>query len=451
MLAMIRHALTPTLVFLLLFAVSRLAVSLAGIAPDPDVVLHHWQNLDLVLLHADPLGSLWNLQAQPPLWNAILAVATAVAGPGAEGVTAAMHVFYMLLSAVSGLLFLSLLTQLGVRRITAAVLAAIALSIPSVIYYENVIFYPHLTFFHVMLMVWLLFRIRRDGALWPLFASLGVLLSLSWIWAIFHPAFVALFGAALAWWSRGGRRAAAAVALAVVLAALPTIKNTVVLKTPSASGWIGMNLAQTAPSLAPDQLRYCDFVPAQRDVASRPVEDNLHPVLTQAEKSSGYPNMNHIGLVARGAECFALAEANIRANSAAWLQKQVVALTGSHQLLPYDYDVDPLGWDAMAPLERAQAQLGAFGRSALIAIYLILAFWAAREAIKGSQRELHLRLLLFIGYFTLASHIANGHEQHRMRYTIEPVYLLLTAGILTAAARAASRLRRQPEPEALET
>jgi hypothetical protein len=446
--AMTRHALAPPLLFLMLFAASRLAIGLAGIAPDPDVVLNHWQNLDLALLHADPLGSLWNLQAQPPLWNAILALATAVAGPSAEGVTAVMHAFNIALSAASGLIFLSLLANLGVSRTAAAVLAVIALSIPAVIYYENVVFYPHLTFFHVMLLIWLVVRIRPGGDQWPLFAALSVLVSLSWIWAVFHPAFVLLFGASLAWWSRGGVRGAAAVAIAVMLALLPTAKNAVILHTPSASGWIGLNLAQTAPSLTPEQIRYCAFVPAQQDVSRKAVEADLHPVLTQAVKSSGYPNMNHSGLVARGAECFALAERNIEEHPIAWLQKQVEALVRSHQLLPYNYDVDPLGWDAMAPLERAQEQLGAFGRSSIIAIYLVLAYWAARESIKGSQRRLYLHLLFFIVYFTLVSHIANGREQHRMRYTIEPIYLFLTAGILMAAVRQASRfgwrLRSQP-------
>jgi hypothetical protein len=314
------------------------------------------------------------------------------------------------------------------------------------IYYENLVFYSHLTFFHVMVLVWLLFRIERGGPLWPVISALGVLVSLSWTWAIFHPLFVVLFGALLVWWSRGGARAAGAVALAVMLAALPTVKNAIVLHQASASGWIGMNLAQTAPALTEDQRRHCTFIYAWEDVSDQPVAAGLHPVLSQKFKSSGQPNMNHIGLMDRGAECAQIAQENIRANPGLWLSQRIAALVRSHQMLPYNYDFNPLGWSAMAPLERVQRQLGALGRSFTLASYILLAFWAAREAIRRQRRELHLALLVLIGYFTFASHIANGDEQQRMRYTIEPAYLLLTAEVLITVWR--SRARRSQRVEA---
>jgi hypothetical protein len=443
-----RNMPSPPLVFLGLFALSRIAISIAGIAPDPAIVGEFWQHLDIALLHSDPLGSLWNLQAQPPLWNAVLALAVAIGGPDAGAVAAIIHAFHIALSAIGGLLFMSVLVRIGTPRFGAAILAAAALCLPSMIYYENLVFYSHLTFVHVMALVWLLFRIERGGPLWPVFSALAVLVSLSWIWAVFHPLFVILFGALFVWWSRGGMRAAGAVALAAILAALPTAKNAIVFHQASASGWIGMNLAQTAPALTMEQERHCTFIYAWQEVSSQPVAAGLHPVLTQKFKSSGQPNMNHVGLMDRGAECAKIAQDNIRANPGLWLNQRIEALVRSHQKLPYNYDFNPLGWSAMAPLEQAQQQLGALGRSLTIASYILLAFWAAREVFRGQRRELHLTLLLLLGYFTFASHIANGTEQQRMRYTIEPVYLLLTAEALMAAWRSRARSRQGERVEA---
>ena len=201
---MLASRFAPQLIFLAVLVVSRLFFHALGLAPDPAIVVDHWQHIDLRFLAADPIGSLWDLHSQPPLWNAILAGAVALAGPDGDAVTAVMYGFHLILTAAAGLLTIDILRRLGFSKAVATVLATLVMLSPNTLYFETYIFYPHFTFFMVTVLVWLLVQVKRDGALWPVAGALGVLTALSWTWAIFHPAFIALAGAAP---RRGGRAA----------------------------------------------------------------------------------------------------------------------------------------------------------------------------------------------------------------------------------------------------
>jgi len=224
------------------------------------------------------------------------------------------------------------------------------------------------------------------------------------------------------------------VVAAVAISALPTIKNAVMFGLPSASGWIGLNLAQTAPGGQSGDLARCDFAAAHQASVAEGAPETGHPVLTRAWKSSGEPNYNHVGLVERSRDCLALSKDAILADLPGWTGERLAALLGSHQVLASDYDVDPLGWDrVMGPMERAHENLGMAGRAAMI-LWVLALWWFAVKNIRTNP-HLYLLLLLFMGYFTLTAHLLNGGEQARMRYTIEPIYLFLTAGLLASAMR----------------
>ncbi len=435
------HPIAPAVAFLLAFAASRLIAAALGVVPDPALIANHWQHADLALLAADPLGALWTLHAQPPLWNAVLAAAVAVTGPDPQAATAAMHALQLALSAASGLLLLSTLHRLGFGRWTAMGLALAFAIAPSAIYYEKLIFYPLFTVFLVTLLLWLLARTGRNTPRWPAYAALAVTVALSWTWAVFHPAFVALFGAGLVLWL--GRKPAliAAAVIALAVSAVPTVKNLALFGTPSASSWLGMNLAQTAPGLTDEQREACDFFPAHWAAAHAPAPEGMtHPSLTQGFKASGDPNFNHGGLIARAAACGDLAKHDILAHPVAWASGRIAAVFGSHQKRPWAYDIAPSGWrEAMGWLGGALESSGALGRIAGVALYAGLWFWAFRQ--QGPNRPFILMSMLIAGWFTFATHVANGGEQERMRFTVEPIYLVWIAMAVRDAAVAMAARR----------
>ncbi len=437
---------SPQLAILAVLIVSRLLVSALGLHPDPAIVVDHWQHIDLRFLASDPFGSLWALHTQPPLWNGILALAVAMVGPDGEAVTNLMFGFHLLLTAGGALMLFSLLRHIGMPVLAATIFTSLAICSPNILYFENYIFYPHFTAFLVTLLLWLLVRVRRDGPLWPVAASLGVLTALSLTWAIFHPAFVVLAGATLIAWRHGlslksfslrpATRPTIAIAIAaIVIASLPTIKNAITYGIPSASTWIGMNLAQTIPGGQSGEFVHCDFDTAQREgVAAHPGLPTDHPLLTQAWKNPNAANFNHAGMIATSQRCMDMTKAVILHDPIGWLSFRIETLIGTHQLAPSNYNADPLGWNAIfAPMESAVEATGSFARSLTILWYLVL-IYAGVKAIR-SNPPLYLSLLGLIAYFTFASHFLNGGEQARMRYTIEPIYLVFSAQLLLAAWR----------------
>ncbi len=444
----------PHLAVLAVLAVSRLLTHALGLRPDPAIVIDHWQHIDLRLLASDPLGSLWALHTQPPLWNGLIALAVAIVGPDGDAVTAVIHGFNLMMTAGAALLFMSILRRFGFSNAAAAVFTGFAILSPNVLYFETYIFYPHFTFFLVTLLVWLLMRVRRDGPLWPAAAALGVLVLLSLAWAIFHPGFVAIAGAALVVWSRGWpltRAAVPVIGLAVaaaLVAALPTVKNQVVHGMPSASTWIGLNIAQTVPGGQSGPLAACDFETAHRQgVAAHAGAATDHPLLTQDWKRPGAPNMNHAGMIDASRHCLALMKDEIMRDPFGWIAFRLSIIAGTHQLPPSNYNADPLGWDAIfGPAERVADSFGRVGRIAMTFWYLMLI--AVGISLIRRNPPLYLSLLGVIVYFTFASHFLNGGEQARMRYTIEPIYLLFSAGLLVAARRRFGPLVGLRDPDA---
>lgn len=442
-------------VFLVTFFVSRLLLAAAGVGPVAGLVLAHWQNLDVGLLASDPWGALANLQSQPPIWNAVLAAAIAISGQDAGAISLTIHIAWIALSACAGLMLLDAARRLGAKPRLAFALGLLAVCSPSTLYYENLIHYPHLTFFLVAALVWLTVRAIEPGGGVAFWGALATLTLLACTWAVFHPAFVGFYagGLALCRWRATGlssaRRALAMLAPAVfatALAAAPTAHNAMRFGLPSASGWIGLNLAQTATHLAAAERRHCDFALAWGDAArNAPARPDLHPALSAATKAGGEPNLNHWTMLERSRDCLALARGDMAAHPFDWAAGRVAAMVRSHQLMPWDYDFDPDGWtSAMAPVLKLQTAAGPLAPIATLGWHLFMWAWLVRAMMVGPRRDINLLLALLIGFFTLATHLANGAEQERMRYTVLPAYLLVTAQI--AVAIASRRRSRPPAP-----
>ena len=113
---------------------------------------------------------------------------------------------------------------------------------------------------------------------------------------------------------------------------------------------------------------------------------------------------------------------------------RIGVLMGTHQLPPSNYNADPLGWNAIfGPAEKLTDSFGQVSRITMTFWYLLL-LWAGARMV-GANPPFYLALFGLVAYFTLASHFLNGGEQARMRYTIEPVYLLFSAGLLAMLGR----------------
>lgn len=426
----------PITLFATVFFVARAVLWSNGLAPSQLIVGGHWQHTDLGLLAIDYWKSLWFSHSQPPLWNALIGVIVKIEGPNVESVGDTIHMLFVGLSFLAGLMFRNIFQRQGLGELSATTIAAILSITPSMFYYETYPFYPHFTFFLVTFLVWNLTRLGRTRG-----AHIGAvlaLITLSWIWAIFHPLIITFVAAIIVWGIEHRSKLFKIVLITCValISSLPTIKNSVVFGVPSASSWVGMNLAQTVTDLTSTEKQFCGMRVAQGRVSDALYQyEDQFPSLVMRSKSTGYDdiNMNHIGLIQVANSCLHMSVGKIKSNIRLHVAARVEQIYQTHQMRPYQYFFDPQGWEQFEPLENSRLVQSRFIKNAWVWVYLTLWLFCGWRAARGEDQIIYRALWSLLTYFTLISHFANGGEQVRMRYTIEPIYIYLAFGLISSS------------------
>jgi hypothetical protein len=235
--------------------------------------------------------------------------------------------------------------------------------------------------------------------------------------------------------ARRRRRAVAIAAVAGVLAVVPVIRNAVETGHASAGTWLGLNLVQVAPGLGPDAAAFCSFgrLLADGGLGAGPLEGEIL-------------NRPYVADVSRA--CATIALRAIAAAPGPYLGDVVRRMAQSHLRMPYHYPFAPIGFSSVphvAPpdgLVRPDGGidgtslvllgLNAVGHAAVVLAGLALVLLRRRTA----EGRLAAVALTVIVWGTLVSHAANGGEQQRMRYTIEPAYLVLAVLLARQASTA---------------
>jgi hypothetical protein len=296
-----------------LFVTSRVAVRLTGARFDLSALGSSWQHLDPVLLQTRLGESLLHLHSQPPVFNAFLGLVLKASGNASD------LVFELLFLAMGAGLYL--VTYLLMRRLSVSpriafiVSTVFALS-PSVLLYELWLFYTlPLALLVGLLAVTFARAIERRswGAYGAFFTVLALLCGLH---GIFHLLYVAGCVGALLLAGRGSRiKVVTAAALPLALVVGIYAKNSVLFGQFTTSTWLGMNIALRRVEVLPLEERKRLVAEGQlSDVAPVTPFDPLTsypahyaqvpprfaaiPALADPVKSTGEPNLNHVGYIA---------------------------------------------------------------------------------------------------------------------------------------------------------
>jgi hypothetical protein len=403
------------------------------IAPDPAFLTGHWQHLDLADLHADLTGTLLNLQSQPPLWNATLGLASVACGAQMACVVSAVHFLHMLLTMGLFLLLAHIALRLTGHAAGSALIALGFCLSPAAIYYENYLFYPHLTAFLFTLFAWALLEWLTQRRLWALALLGGALVLLSWTWTLFHPLFVALvLGSVLLAARPRGWAGAAGYGVALVVLALslaPSVKNQAMFGFFGAGSWMGLNLAQVAPG-GVEGCGFGDFIESHG--------------LTGVHLGTA---LNDPRIIAFSDECRGRAVERIIAQPLTYGTDRLRQILSALSMRPSDYIFDPLNWENYPGILRDTEVRDAQGNLRPVAVatrlstlafnlallgFLLMRLTRSRDALE--RRFLAVMVVFFVLFFGLA-HAANGSEQERMRYTLHPLLWLYGWLMLWAVVR----------------
>ncbi|MBI5609451.1 MAG: hypothetical protein HY902_11285 [Deltaproteobacteria bacterium] len=452
----------PPLLVAAAWLISTLAAHHLGLALQADLG-RSWQVLDLGALR-DHLGqSLWYQHSQPPLWNLLIGgLLRAGVDPGG----ALVHAAFDAVGLAIALLTWRTAIGLGAGRWWAALAACLLLASPGFALTIHWLFYDAPVTLGILALL-LSLAAAADRPTLPRLAALTLTVAgLVWLRSVFHFAWLlGLLALVLADRALPRRRLLGALAVALLLATLPFVKNAAVFGTFSSSSWAGMSVQRlTKTMLSPAELQaeiaagqlapssaVGPFQPLERygPLPKVPADLAAIAVLSAPHKATGETNFNHYGYLelsrqmAGDAVRLALRHpgAYLRAHAAAWLQwLRPTALDtnlgeGRKVLRPW-VDV----WDHLVLLDVGQVfVLLALG--ALLALALLVDRLRPRTVaqLPAPQRALWRAAAWTALWITLLGNAVEYGENYRFRAYIDP---LLLATLAVAATQLQSRLRR---------
>lgn len=199
-----------------------------------------WQLVDLPVLRDDPLGSVWNLHTQPPLFNLVVGAVLRWSPTPPIGT---LFVLYVGCLAVTGLVLADLLRRWRVPAVAAGAIAAVALVVtgPLVTVAGGSYEVPVAALLAVAL--WLAHRHLEAPTTGRLIALSATLTAVVMTRSLFHPAWL-LAALALVLVARPVTRGPALAALAIPLVVIGgwMVKNEAVVGEATLSSWVGFNL-----------------------------------------------------------------------------------------------------------------------------------------------------------------------------------------------------------------
>jgi len=226
------------------FVVSRVVAYAVGLRFDDRLLHDAYQLLDVRLLQDDPIGSIFYLHSQPPLFNVFTALVVRLPD---SFVNTTLMLLWHAAGLATALVLYATMCRLGVRAWLAAGFVCVFVLMPETLLVESWFFYTQLEMLGLALILWGLARFASsrsttDGLIFTV--SLGALVLLR---SSFHVLLMVLL-IVIVWRQLRitPRKLAAIAAVPLILVGAWSVKNVAVFDSWSNSSWIGMNLSYVA-------------------------------------------------------------------------------------------------------------------------------------------------------------------------------------------------------------
>jgi hypothetical protein len=392
-----------------------------------DVIVEHMQNLQLSALNEKLISSLFNLHSQPPLWNFLLGIGSKVCSADAVCIANVGHIFYVGLTFVTCCLMHKVLRIFDFGNTTALSASIIYSIIPSVIYYENYIFYPHITMIVFSVCCVFSYFYFSSKRLIHLVAALSALACLSLTWSLFHPIGIIVIGSVFLIRGVLDRQTVAIFLIFMVVCLAPAVKNSMYFGFFGSGSWMGLNLSQVAPGANPS----CKF--------------NDFRIQLKASDPSFVHNgtiFNDPSIIPYSKACLKTAYQNIVDHPKQYIKNRLLQVFSSLQKSPSDYFFPPKNFvnypnfsyrpvlrdaDGSHTWSWVAKRAAVFSFNVLsISILLAGTFFARDKNFRDTLLIVSLISIMLLGL----GYGANGAEQERMRYTLNFAIFITTVVVI---------------------
>jgi hypothetical protein len=211
-----------------------------------------WQLIPTETLRADPLGSVWHLHVQPPVWNLIVGAVLAWS-PAPDAIS--QQVLQFAFGVLGVAMLAALLARLFGRTVIGVIVATLVMLDPQVLASAFSPTYELPTTCGIIAVLWLVV-VHPRSARFTLISLSGAATAVVLSRTVFHPVWLALLLAS-SWWamrrSVDRRTVIVTAIIPIVLVGGWMIKNEAMFNRPTLSSWFGMNLQRAVVPLATDE------------------------------------------------------------------------------------------------------------------------------------------------------------------------------------------------------
>jgi len=440
---------------ILIFLISRTIIFLFGVHLDYSALYKNWQYLDVTTLRTNIWTGVWFDHTQPPVFNLLLSAVLYGAGSWAP---LAFSLIFKLISLVNALLLFSILRQTLSHPRLPLLFTLLYLLSPASIIFENELFYT--SFISTLLLISCYFLldlskgIRTGNAIGFLLPLVLVALTRS----MYHIGLLFILCTVVIcyhWNARGARLLVTLSALSLVLVGSWYVKNYMLFRTFSTSSWMGMNLARNVfhDAVLTDSSRietiepfsnisvYDHFRSPQEEQQYKGLDDRD---LLQEFKNDSFWNEKHVGYLRVSQAYMKASKQAIRTHPAAYLknvlQSAIIFFAPATRYPPSEYQAAKIKYyDLVYSFNLSHFARGkqqrrlALTLSALpkLLFYCFVFFNIAQLTLREKKIPcLTLFTTILIGYIFCVGSLFEHYENMRFRYEIEPLFLILAAGVL---------------------
>jgi len=460
----------PALIILLIAIVFRLLFVLKGGSFISTPLSFAYQYLDPLLLKNDLLRSLLYLHSQPPLFNLFLGTVLKVSPLPALS----YDVLFKTVGVLIPLLFYGVLILLGIKPLLSLLITIVFMLNPTLILYENLLYYTFVEAFFVLLAIFFLIRWGTGRRFFDLVLFWMSLLCLGMTRSLFHPLFFLMTAVIISWQIQRTfqeKRITRTFALSTLFVLLPLIalcmKNVFLFGFFGTSSWDGMSLWTKVNGYCSEEL---EVFHAKGMISSMALKADLkafqpitfyfddaelkgipchHPADCTISRSTGYPNFNHVGYVSLSKQLWKDALHLI-----AYDPFLFAIYTGGSYCLTLWHSSDSVqtlfekNMEVVKPMEKFYrflyfGFLGVEDRNsvrlwdrAMVITVLFLAVYTSTfihvfrkdGRISPAVTMVCLFCLIIHSYTLLVSSVIEFGENNRFRFPVDSAFLVLTAG-----------------------
>jgi len=228
---------------LLLFGLSRAYYQSQGVEFDDVHLRISWQILDPELLRENLFQCLWNLHAQPPLFNFFSGLAVKLAPDIPSDI---LNPVFILLGLLNLITMDAIMRRLDIYAGLRWFVLTLSAFNPSFILVENFYLYTHPLTCMMTFATWGWMKLYDERKLRHAVLVFVLLFTMAMMRSLFHLSWYVVIGAtAVALFGAGRRKIASIVAVPGLIIVLWYLKTLIMFGTFGASTWLGMSIAKT--------------------------------------------------------------------------------------------------------------------------------------------------------------------------------------------------------------